>query len=98
MGVAQVGDGEFGVVLEGVEGLVADQYLDVIHVGPGTQQFRRTRAPEGVRGDVDGDAGGLGVTMDQPEEHVIREPFAPASTNTAASPPSRSKNGRTALR
>ena len=30
--LAQVGNGEFGVVLEGVEGLVSEQFLDV--VGP----------------------------------------------------------------
>ena len=33
VGGAQVGDGEFGVVLEGVEGFVAEEVLDVVHVG-----------------------------------------------------------------
>ena len=32
----QVGDGESGVVLEGVQGLVAKQILDVVHVRAGT--------------------------------------------------------------
>ena len=29
VGVAQVADGEFGVVLEGVEGLVSEEFFDV---------------------------------------------------------------------
>jgi len=28
--LAQVGNGEFGVVLEGVEGFVSEQFLDVV--------------------------------------------------------------------
>ena len=33
----EVGDGELGVVLEGVEVLVSEQFLDVVHVGTGSE-------------------------------------------------------------
>ena len=38
----QVVDREFGVVLERVQRLVAEQFLDVVHAGAPAQQFRRT--------------------------------------------------------
>ena len=59
--VAQVGDGQLGVVLEGVEGLVTEQLLDVVHVGAGAEQFSGTRSAKRVRRDVGGEAGGTGV-------------------------------------
>ena len=48
MGGAQVGDGEFGVVFEGVEGFVAEELLDMVHVGAGAQELGRAGAAEGV--------------------------------------------------
>ena len=74
--LAQVGNGEFGVVLEGVEGLVSEQFLDVVHVRAGAQKLRRTRSAERVRRDVDGDADGIGVVVHEPPEDVIRKALA----------------------
>jgi len=48
VGGAQVGDGEFGVVLEDVEGFVAEEVLDVVHVGAGAQELGRAGASEGL--------------------------------------------------
>ena len=60
--VAQVGDGQLGVVLEGVEGLVTEQLLDVVHVGAGAEQFSGTRSAKRVRRDVGGEAGACSET------------------------------------
>ena len=72
VGFPQVGNGQLGVVLEGVEGLVSEQFLDVVHVRAGSEKLRRTRPAEGVRRDVDGDADGIGVVVHEPPEDVIR--------------------------
>jgi len=48
VGGAQVGDGEFGVVFEGVEGFVAEEILDMVHVGTGAQELGRAGAAEGL--------------------------------------------------
>ena len=52
VGLLQIDDGEQGVVLQGVQGLVAEKLLDVVHVGAAADQLRCTAAAEGVRGDV----------------------------------------------
>lgn len=39
----QVVDGELGVVLEGVERLVAEEFLHVVHAGAAAEQFRTIR-------------------------------------------------------
>ncbi len=44
----QVGDGQPGVVLEGVEVFVPEQFLDVIDVGSTPDQFGGATAAEGV--------------------------------------------------
>ena len=33
----KIGDSKAGIVLEGVEGLMAEQFLDVVHVGTGSE-------------------------------------------------------------
>ena len=48
MGLLQIIDGEPGVMPEGVQGLVAEQLLDVVHVGPAPDQLRGTASAEGV--------------------------------------------------
>jgi len=35
----KIGDSKAGIVLEGVEGLMAEQFLDVVHVGTGSEQL-----------------------------------------------------------
>ena len=52
-------------MLEGFEGLVSEQVLDVVHVGAGADELGRAGAAEGVRGDVDLDAGKRGADMSQ---------------------------------
>ncbi len=49
----EVEDGELGVVLEGIERLVSEQFLDVVHIGPAAQQLGGTGAAERVGRDVD---------------------------------------------
>ena len=53
----EVRDREHDVGLVGVERLVAEQFLDVVHVGPAAQQFRGARAAERVGRDVHLDPG-----------------------------------------
>ena len=49
VGLLQIIDGELGVMPEGVQGLVAEQLLDVVHVGPAPDQLRGAASAEGVR-------------------------------------------------
>ena len=53
MGLFEVVDVELGVVLEGAEGLVAQEFFDVVEVGVGADHFGRAGSAEGVGGDVD---------------------------------------------
>ena len=65
-----------GLVFEGFEGFVAEEVLDMVHVGAGAEEFGGAGAAEGVWGDVYADADGIGVFADEPAEDVIREPLA----------------------
>jgi hypothetical protein len=49
VGGLEVGDGELGVVAEGVEGLVAEELFDVVEVGAGADELGGAGAAEGVR-------------------------------------------------
>jgi len=49
VGFLKVGDGELRVVLQRVEVLVAEEFLDVSEVRAATDQLRRVTAAEGVR-------------------------------------------------
>ena len=44
----EVGDGELCVVLDGVEGLVAEEFLDVVHAGTDAEHSARRRAGHSV--------------------------------------------------
>jgi hypothetical protein len=68
----EVADRKFGVVLEGFEGVVAEQFLDVVHAGAPTQEFGGATAAEGVRGHVDGRVGAPRHPVNQAQERVIR--------------------------
>lgn len=70
----QVGDGEFRVVADGVEGLVAEQFLDVVEVGPGPDQLGGAGPAEGVRGDVDIKPGPVRVAGQAPGDDVVFQP------------------------
>jgi len=48
----EVVDGEFRVVLQGVEGFMSEHFLDVVHVRPAPDQLGRATPPERVRRDV----------------------------------------------
>ena len=72
----EVEDREPRVVLEGVERLVAEQFLDVVHAGAAAQKFRCATAAEGVRSHVDGRVGAPGHLVNQAQERVIRMPVA----------------------
>ena len=52
VGLLQIIDGEPGIMSEGVQGLVAEQLLDVVHVGPAPDQLRGAASAEGVRRDA----------------------------------------------
>ena len=52
-----VGDGELGVVLEGVERFVTEQFLDVVHARAAPEHFRGAAPPECARRDSDGQQG-----------------------------------------
>ena len=56
MGALQIGDGQEGIVLEGVERLVPEQFLDVVHVCPGPEQLGGAAPAQGMGGDVDAEA------------------------------------------
>ena len=67
VGLLEIGDGKPGIVPQGVQVLVAQQFFDVVHVRAGPQEFGRTGAPEGVRGHVGIEARPLGIGVDRPE-------------------------------
>lgn len=53
VGLFEIGNRQFGIVLESVERFVAEQFLDMVHAGAASQQFGRTAAAKGMRGDPD---------------------------------------------
>jgi len=75
MGLLKVDNGQFGIVLEGVETLVPEQVLDVVHVRPTPQEFRGATPPEGVRGDVcHPQSGSMGTIRNYLTEGVVVQP------------------------
>jgi len=71
MFLLEVEDREFGVMLEGIHRLVPQQFLDVVHVGPTSQQLGCATAPECVGRDIDGKPGAPGIGMQQPQEGIV---------------------------
>ena len=67
----EVEDRKFGVMLEGVQRFVPQQFLDVVHVRPAPQQFCRTTAAERVGRDVNRNPRSPGIDMQLPQEGVI---------------------------
>lgn len=55
VGFLQIRDGEASIMLQGVEGFVAEDLLDVVHVRATTQELGGAAAAKGVRGDLDVD-------------------------------------------
>ena len=99
MGLLQVGDGQPGVVLEGVEGLVAEDLLDVVHVGPAPEQLGGATAAERVGGHRDLKAGLRGIPVQEPAHGVVGQAAATGSSrNSARSAGSAARQGRTATR
>ena len=76
MGFLQIRDGEAGVMLEGVEGFVAEDLLDVVHVGAAAQELGGAAAAKGVRGDRNLHPRLRGVPMQESPEGVIGQPVA----------------------
>ena len=71
MGLLKVGDVEFGVVVQGLEGLVPEQLLDVVEVGVALDHLGRAAAPERVRRDGDRQFQLLGVLVDSGTHAVL---------------------------
>ena len=69
VGFLEVGDGQAGVGAERVERGVAEQFLDVVDIGAGTDQLRRAAPPEGVGRDTHIHPRALGAVV-----HVHQEP------------------------
>jgi len=69
----EVGDGELGVMPEGVEGLVSEQFFDVVHVRPAPEHLSRTRPPERMRRDVHRKIRGGGVAAQDLPERLIMD-------------------------
>ena len=76
VGGFQVDDRELCVVLQRLQGFVAQQFLDVIHVGTTAEQFSSATSPECVRRDADIQLGLLGARLDEPSKRVVRETLA----------------------
>jgi hypothetical protein len=74
----EVVDGQLGVVSERVQGLVAEQFLDVVKIGSAPDQLRGATAPEGVRRDLHVEARLVGVEMHAAQERFVGHPFAEA--------------------
>jgi hypothetical protein len=56
VGFLQVGNGQPGVGFEGIEGLVAEHFLHMVHVGTTPEQFCGAAAAKRMRGDLDVDS------------------------------------------
>lgn len=64
VGFLQICDGQFGVVLEGFQTFVAQEFLDVVTVGATADELSRATAPEGVGRDINLQPTGFALTMD----------------------------------
>ena len=73
VGGFEVGDGQFRVMFEGVERLVAEEFLDMIHAGPAAKHLSSAASPERVRRDRDGQPGLARMPLDHPAELMVRE-------------------------
>ena len=71
MGVLEVDDCQFGVVLERVQRLVAEHLLDVVHASPAPQHLGRAASPERVRRDRHAETRLLLVAMDHPPQLMV---------------------------
>ena len=89
VGLAQVRDGEAGVVLEGVELLVTEQLLDVVHVRPAPDQLRSAAPAEGMGSDVDVDPGTRRRGVDKAPEDKVAEASAVAGDEESLLPSAR---------
>ena len=76
VGFLKVHDGQPGVVVERVQGLVAEQFLDVVHVRATPDQLGRAASPECVGGNRKIKIHPAGVTPDHPLQIMVRVPFA----------------------
>ena len=52
VGRLEIGDRELDVMFQGLQGLVAEEFFDMVHVRATAEQFRGTRPPEGVSRDI----------------------------------------------
>jgi hypothetical protein len=76
VGGFQVGDCEPGIMLEGIKRFVAEEFLNVVHVGAAPEHFSGAASPEGMRGHVDGRSHmSCGRPHDEPEP-VVGKPRA----------------------
>ena len=76
MRLFEVKDRELGVVLEGGQGLMPEQFLDVVYVRTGPDEFGRAASPEGVRTDLLVDPDALSGGVDRAEQYLITQPLA----------------------
>ena len=104
MRLLEVGDGALRVVLQRVEVLVAEEFLNVPQVRAAADQLGRATAAEGMRCDRDRQREAVAVPAHAFEERVkgqalarAREPRSRVS-QSARSAASRTRNGRTPRR
>jgi len=71
VGFLQIGDGQLGVMFEGVQALMAQQLLHVVYVRAATNHFGGAASPKGVRSDMDPHSGGQGLANHRATKGVI---------------------------
>lgn len=74
----QVGDSEFRVVADGIEGFVTEQFLYMVKVSPGPNEFGCTAPAERVRGDVNIEPGTVRIAGQAPGYDVMFQSVAVA--------------------
>ena len=74
--LAQVGDVEFGVVVQRLKGLVPQELFDVVEVGIALDHLGCTGAPERVRRDGDRQIKIIGILMDSSTHAALGQRLA----------------------
>lgn len=75
MGLFQVVDSQLGVMPDGVEGLVTEQFFDVVEVGPGPDELGGATSAEGVGRDATVQADFCSVAFQGTADVVALDPL-----------------------
>lgn len=78
MGFFKILDVQLGVVLEGIQVLVPEQFLHMVNVGSAANELGRAGPPKGVRAHIFGESGSSDVMVEAAAEGVIGHSLAGA--------------------